>query len=306
MTIKTSIATLLTGWLTKEAPAEQTPLCDFERIRFEIRPCDVLLIEGRSRLSEVIKYITQSPWTHSALYLGRPVEIEDPTVRERVMAHFDGDPHEQIMLEALLGEGTIVAPLSKYQQEHIRICRPKSLSREDAARIVSYVAEHLGCDYDVRHLFDLARFMYPYSIIPRRWRSSLFTHHAGGPTRTVCSCLIAAAFSSVQYPILPVVQRSDDGRFRMFHKNLRLYTPPDFDYSPYFDIIKYPYLGFEDMAIYRRLPWSADGQVCNTAGDCFEPGAKDASRIAKPSWSQRLQARYLNLLTGWRGARARQ
>ena len=38
-------------------------------------------------------------------------------------------------------------------------------------------------------------------------------------------------------------------------RNPRLYTPKDFDYSPYFDIIKYPYLGLEDLGMYRRLPW---------------------------------------------------
>ena len=67
--------------------------------------------------------------------------------------------------------------------------------------------------------------------------------------------MIAAAFSSVQYPIIPVVHRSDDGALRLYKRNVRLFTPKDFDYSPYFDIIKHPYLGFEDMAIYRTFPW---------------------------------------------------
>ena len=54
------------AWLTEEDEPAGTPPCDFERLSFEIRPCDVLLVEGRSRVSEVIKTITQSVWTHSA------------------------------------------------------------------------------------------------------------------------------------------------------------------------------------------------------------------------------------------------
>ena len=35
-----------------------------------LRPGDVLLVEGRSRLSLAIKYLTQSTWSHAALYVG--------------------------------------------------------------------------------------------------------------------------------------------------------------------------------------------------------------------------------------------
>ncbi len=33
-----------------------------------LRPGDVLLVEGTSRLSSAIKYLTQSTWSHAALY----------------------------------------------------------------------------------------------------------------------------------------------------------------------------------------------------------------------------------------------
>ncbi|HEX22388.1 MAG TPA: hypothetical protein ENH21_03050, partial [Chromatiales bacterium] len=71
-------------WLIREDGPSGVPQCDFERLGFEIRPCDVLLVEGRARVSEVIKTITQSQWTHSALYLGRLHDIEDESVREHV------------------------------------------------------------------------------------------------------------------------------------------------------------------------------------------------------------------------------
>lgn len=258
-------------WLEHEHDSGDPMLCDFDLLSYEIRPCDVLLVEGRSRVSEVIKTITQTNWTHSALYLGRLHDIEDPAMRAIVEQHYNGDPGEQLMIEALLGQGTIIAPLSKYQGHHLRICRPKGLVPNDAKRVLEYAIRHTGSGYDVRHLLDLARFLFPYGILPRRWRSSLFEHNAGIPTRTVCSSMIAACFAQVHFPILPVVRREKDGHLSFFKRNTRLFIPRDFDYSPYFEIIKYPMLGADDLAIYRQLPWSTEGLVCNDVDDCFIP-----------------------------------
>jgi len=262
----------VTDWLVREDEPSGVPQCDFERLSFEIRPCDVLLVEGRARVSEVIKTITQSQWTHSALYLGRLHDIEDENVREHVSWLYDGDPSDQLIIEPLLGEGTVVSPLKKYAGEHVRICRPAGLSRTDAGRVMAFAVKHLGREYDVRQLLDLARFLFPYGIIPRRWRSSLFEHNIGMPTRTVCSTMIASAFSSVHFPILPVIHREKNGAIKLYKRNTRLYVPRDFDTSPYFEIIKYPLLGLNDLALYRQLPWDTDGVICNDENECFIPG----------------------------------
>lgn len=273
----------LVGWLTHEAPVNALPLSDFSRLCFEIRPCDVLLVEGRSRVSNVIKNITQSAWTHAALYIGRLHDVEDPEIRSMIARHYRGDEREQLMVEAVLGEGTIISPLSKYRGEHLRICRPKGLSLQDAQQVVSFGVRHLGADYDVRHLLDLARFMFPYALVPRRWQSSLFEHNAGIAARTVCSSVIAAAFTAVHFPILPVIHRETDGRLHLYKRNTRFYTPRDFDYSPYFDIIKYPFLGFDDLAIYRQLPWDQNGVICNDANDCFIPQGPPSADGSSPT-----------------------
>jgi hypothetical protein len=122
------LVTKVTHWLMREAKPRKNPICDFERLRYEIRPCDVLLIEGRSRVSEVIKLITQSPWSHSAIYIGKLHDIENPILRERVVDFYDGPLDEQLVIESLLGKGTIVSPLTRYTKDHIRICRPQGLS----------------------------------------------------------------------------------------------------------------------------------------------------------------------------------
>ena len=261
----------IVGWLTAEQVSANPPLCDFERIRYEIRPCDVVLVEGRSRISEIIRTITQSPWSHSALYIGRVHDIDDEELREKVLSFYTGDPNEQLIIEAWLGEGTVVEPLSKYSVDSLRVCRPVGLTRQDSQQILKFALHHLGFEYDLRQLMDLGRFLFPYSIIPRRWRSSLFEHNAGVPTRSVCSSMIAAAFAAVKFPVLPMLEERHDGSLRMVPRNSRLFTPRDFDYSPYFDIIKCPHLDFGKHPTYRELPWDRRGRICDTDGECYVP-----------------------------------
>ena len=64
-----------------------------------------------------------------------------------------------------------------------------------------------------------------------------------------------------------MAERSDNGDFRLYRRNPRLLTPKDFDYSPYFDIIKYPYLGLDEVAAYRSLPWNSEGAISDKTGE---------------------------------------
>lgn len=260
-------------WLTEESLVRNDlPLSDYERLRYEIRFCDVLLIEGRSRVSAIIQSLTLSPWTHAAIYIGQLHTIDDPLLRDKILRHYPAKPEEQLIIETLLGHGTIVAPLSKYRDEHVRICRPSAISRKDAQAVIAYAASRLGSKYDIRHLLDLARFFFPYRLLPRHWRSSLF-----GKTetaRTVCSTMLAEAFSNTRFPVRPILRRTEDGRLKVYNRNLKLYTPNDFDFSPYFDIIKYPTFGVESPETYKTLPWDEYGVVAPE-----EPTARDNTSI---------------------------
>lgn len=247
----------ITDWLTREAPQEDLPPSDFDRLRYEIRFCDVLLVEGRSRVSGIIQSLTLSPWTHAALYIGRLHAIDDPDLRKLIQKHYPAEPDEQLVIEALLGKGTIVAPLSKYRNEHVRICRPTGISRKDAQAVIAYAASRLGTEYDVRQLLDLARFLFPYRLLPGHWRSSLFGKTTSA--KTVCSTMLAGAFANIRFPVRPVLRKTDNNELKVYDRNLKLYTPMDFDYSPYFEIIKYPIYGIESPEIYRRLPWDEYG-----------------------------------------------
>ena len=256
-------------WLTHEDDNPKIPLSDFDKLRYELRPGDVLLVEGRSNVSNIIKAVTQSIWSHSFLYIGRLHDIDDPDTRKRIGKYCNCAPDEQLIIESQLGLGTIIHPLEKYRGEHLRICRPKGLTRKDAQSVINHAIYQLGTDYNVRYVMDLARFMFPYWWIPKRWVSTLFEHNAGRPTKTVCSVMMAEAFASVQFPIRPVLHQDENGNLKMYRRNSRLITPSDFDVSPYFDVIKYPILDLDDLAVYRKLPWDRTGVHCNDIGDCF-------------------------------------
>ncbi len=233
-------------------------MSDFHRIREELRLCDVILVEGRSRASEVIKLITQSPWSHAALYVGRLHEIEQPELRKLIAGYVGPDCKEQLIIESELGLGTVIRPISAYREEHLRICRPVGLNRHDARQMLAYSLRRVGTPYNVRQILDLARFLFPWSIMPRRWRSSLFYHRAGIPTRTICSTMIAEAFDAVAFPIVPLVKRIEGNTVKLFRRNPLLCTPKDFDYSPYFEIIKYPFLDLTTHSSFCLVPWHTE------------------------------------------------
>lgn len=245
----------LVKWLNKQRPIDEVPLSNFSRIQQELRPCDVILIEGRSRVSEVIKLITQSPWSHSALYIGKLCDITDPRARDVIRLHYQGSDNEPLMLESALGLGTIIRPLNIYHQEHIRICRPKGLLDKDKVDVLRYALSRLGYEYDVRQILDLARFLFPWRIMPRRWRSTLFRTHIGEVTKTVCSSLIAESFNFVQFPIMPLIRGGDNKKALLYQLNPKLITPSHFDYSPYFEVIKCPFIEYNPLEDYSPLQW---------------------------------------------------
>ncbi|MCW8931629.1 MAG: hypothetical protein OQL19_15530 [Gammaproteobacteria bacterium] len=275
-------------WLNTEKVSSDLPPSDFKQLCYEIRPGDVVLVEGRSRVAEVIKLITQSPWTHSALYIGHIHDISTPELRQKVLSYYEGSPDDPLVIEALLGEGTVVHSIEKYRHDHLRICRPSNITPKDAKKVTEYGITKLGSEYHVRQLLDLARFLFPYSLLPRRWRSSLFMHNLPNKntsdanttaTSTVCSSMISEAFAKVQFPILPVTEQLKNGQYNLYMRNPRLMIPKDFDYSPYFEIIKYPIYRFDKVSMYKKMPWNEEGLVCHAPGDCYLPEETMASNI---------------------------
>ncbi len=216
---------------------------DPDALRSSLAPGDVLLVEGNNRISGVIKYLTQSTWSHSALYVG-PIAAQ---------AAPDGEPHD--LIEANVGEGVVSAPLSKYFRFHTRICRPVGLTAADCATVCAYAIARIGFAYDLKNIIDLMRYLSPLPV-PQRWRRRLIALGSGDPSRLICSALIAEAFRAVHYPILPKITltRSRQALEQILEiRHSSLYCPRDFDISPYFNVVK-PTIakGFD----YKMLHWA--------------------------------------------------
>lgn len=239
-----SVGKLISRYLMKEVEGYEpfTP-SNPKGLMSCVMPGDVLLIEGNTHIAGVIKYLTQSTWSHSALVVPPIPGAIEP----------NGEPH--ILIEANVGEGVVSAPLSKYFKYHTRLCRPVGLTGEDRETVCKYAVERIGLGYDTKNILDLLRYLVPLPV-PQRWRRQMLALGSGDPTRVICSALIAEAFGSVRYPILPKITQAGSRAARRQILEIRhssLYAPRDFDISPYFEIIKPTIVaGFD----YRKLHWA--------------------------------------------------
>lgn len=239
----------LTAYLSKEISRHSIRTSTWGAMVNTLQPGDVLLVEGNTRISVAIKYLTQSTWSHAALYLGPNAGLG---------TSIDGEAH--VLIEADLEHGIRPLPLCYYRHAHTRICRPVGLSDSDLRTLTDYASSRLGHQYDMKNVFDLARYLWSTPPVPTRYRHKLLAFGSGDPTRAICSTFIAEGFQQLRYPILPVVKTlpANDPdcadcvheRFRVRHHSL--FTPRDFDASPYFRIIKPTIEGVFD---YRAIAW---------------------------------------------------
>jgi hypothetical protein len=246
------VSAWLVDFLTRPIRNFDPPACySASQLRAALRPGDVLLVEGNLRISSLIKYITQSMWSHVALYVGPQAgaQSDDPAV----------------LVEAEIGQGVVLSPLSKYAGFHTRICRPTGLRADDRERVVAHALGRLGNTYDLKHVIDLARHQLAPPTFTAAVQSGLRRLGSGEPTRVICSTLIAQAFQSVRFPILPThrtapgaqtrPEQSDSGVAQVWEaRHSSLFAPRDFDVSPYFSIVKpAPVEDFD----YTRARWAA-------------------------------------------------
>ena len=213
-----------------------------------LKPGDVLLVEGQTRVSVAIKYLTQSTWSHAALFAGPATGLTDAAGLPRCF------------LEADIREGVRAVSVTAFEGLHCRVCRPVGLSSSEIDTVIGFVIARLGHQYDLKNVVDLARYLFPTPPVPVQWRRRMLALGSGDPTRAICSTLIAQAFQSVRYPILPDIEMAPskdplcpacmDEILHVRHHSL--FVPRDFDVSPYFAVIK-PTLegGFN----HRSLAW---------------------------------------------------
>ncbi len=188
-------------------PNQFIPLSELEDC---LQPGDILLVEGNQRISTAIKYLTQSTWSHAALYVGKEPKLKDKY------------GHTATLIEADVKDGSIAVSLTKYLGFNTRICRPQLITDEDRDAVIEFMIASIGMKYDIKNVIDLPK-----------------------------ATLIARAFQHVRYPILPDITRENQKEI-MSIRHHSLYTPRDFDVSPYFGIIKPTILKNPD---YKKFNW---------------------------------------------------
>ena len=233
------------------AAHSRPPTSPRDQIAATLRKGDVLLVEGNSRFSSAIKYLSQSTWSHAALYIGD--HLGPPAAGEEARVLCDVD----------VNQGVRLIPMSTFSDLHTRICRPVGLSAAEIDALVAYMVTRVGYSYDLKNIFDLARYLISTPPVPGPMKRRMVALGSGAPTRAICSTLLAQAFESIHYPILPEVELIEpatpgarQAREEILHiRHYSLYVPRDFDTSPFFRIIK-PRIesGFD----FHLLVWSRD------------------------------------------------
>lgn len=245
---------------------------DPEALKRHVCKGDVLLVEGDQRISAVIRYLTQSSWSHAALYVGDELLKRDEHMRAETLACF-GNEAQHMVVEALM-DGVVASPLSKYTHLNLRICRPHNLKPHDLKKVLEEALRSLGWRYDTRNVVQLIRYLLPV-LRPARYREQATFLGSGAATDVICSSHLARLFHGVGFPIQPDVEFPDalaperPRRLRLFVRRRRdhaqysglfrrrhptLLTPRDFDLSPYFEVVKFNVLA-DHRFDYSRLRW---------------------------------------------------
>jgi hypothetical protein len=251
------------------------PTSPYGLLAATLRKGDVVLVEGSSRFASAIKYLTQSTWSHAALYIGDTLGPPPPGEEPRVLVDVD------------VVEGVRTIPLSAFSGLHTRICRPVGLDDAEVASVIRFMLERKGITYDLKNIFDLARYFIRTPPLPGSMRRRALALGSGEPTKAICSTLRAQAVASVRYPILPEVELVDAdapgvrrARREILHiRHHSLYAPRDFDVSPFFAVVK-PRLeqGFD----FRQLEWRHPEVDPSPAAQGLAGAASAASRLSSP------------------------
>jgi hypothetical protein len=230
----------LVRYLTAELPTYQRRVPnDMDRMKAELRPGDVVLVEGKSRISRMIMTLTQSSWSHAGMYIGDALLRWGGPHADSALGRF-GVEAAQLVLESDMADGVRVKPVAWYGDHNLRICRPQGLAAADLERVVAEMLRHLGLRYDQRNIFDLGRYLTPLQLLPARWRRRPLYLGSSSSREVICSALIAKAFYQVGFPVQPMMGRALGASPKgVAVRHPSYIMPRDFDLSANFEVLKF-------------------------------------------------------------------
>ena len=241
---------------------QQRIINDMDRLYEVIQEGDVVLVEGRSDMSRIIKFFSSSHWSHVAMYVGDRLVRDAHPDHAQYRAQF---PHQgrHLLVEAFSGDGVIVAPLEKYRDFNIRICRPYGIDPEDLDAVMREVIGNIGRHYDDRNIMEIAKMVTFTALNPRSRRSHRACIGGCNDFEVICSGMISKAFQSVGYPIVPALKPLPAGKrewaanpygAKLLMRHYSQILPRDFDLSPNFEVIKFNLVGrsFDYKALWQE------------------------------------------------------
>lgn len=162
------------------APVSATPVLQArDELHSLLQPGDVILVAGKNRFSSIVCKLTQSTWSHVAIYVG-PGHHPDASY---------------CIVEADVEAGVRMITLERLAHLDIQVVRARRLPETSRQEMVDYLLARVGLRYDLDHIVNLARLMlFPPSLL-RRWLGPRRIRGAD-PTRAVCSTLVAHALFS--------------------------------------------------------------------------------------------------------------
>jgi hypothetical protein len=251
---------------------EQHHPSDLDALKRQVRKGDVLLVDGDLRVSVLIKYLTHSPWSHAALYVGDELLKRGGAMRALAEEHF-GPEAEHVVVEAVM-EGVVASPLAKYADHNVRVCRPHLLLPKQLEGILCGAIDAIGWRYDLRNVIDLALHLGSAALLPPKRRKRVLRFGSGAARSVICTSLLGQLFAEVGFPVLPQVTYPDSpggserparrpllsvwSRRAEGHESVlqgrhpTLLMPRDFDLSPFFQVVK---VGAPDVLDYERITW---------------------------------------------------
>ena len=134
------IGTQLAKYLTKEHIYEDHYFkISIDDIKSALEPGDVVLVEGQSRVSSAIQFITNSNWSHAAIFIGEAGSLS------------------HCLIEVKAVDGCKFTDIDVYMHHNLRICRPVFLNNKKRKILINYLVKKIGSKYDLKNIIDLIR-----------------------------------------------------------------------------------------------------------------------------------------------------
>jgi len=184
-----------------------------------LRPGDVLLTDGNTRMAALVRCLTRSTWSHVSMYVGPLEEGPDPLC----------------IVEADIAAGVRAVRLSELQGLRVRALRPTGLVDADQRRLADWVVSRIGDEYDMAQAWALGR---RFLRLPLASHAPHAPHAprsvAQGRMQFICSTLLAQAFLLIGCPITPTQIGIRDA-WAVDH---RYVIPRDFESASGFEVVR--------------------------------------------------------------------